>query len=349
MKLKFLKFTSLLIVALVVILSCENDDDVNFRPAELRDRAEQQLTDNQELLAYLGSHYYNSGFFETGTNHKYTDIVITELQPSQNVPEGHTLLIDAVLPAETTTFEDTTYEYYVLRINQGGGESPNFTDEVRVRYEGFLEETGEVFDGVATPIDFRMQQSLGLFEGGVIRGWQLVLSSFNTAAGFSSNNGIVDYNDFGLGVMFLPSGLGYFGTPIPGVPSYSNLIFKFELLQFEVDDHDGDGIPTFLEDTDENIDVLDDDADEDTFPDFLDPDDDNDGVLTQNEIITNQYIVDTNMNQDEPVLAITEFEVSRFETDGIITINTVTFFDTNGNMIFDHLDEDVTEDYSDDN
>ncbi len=84
--------------------------------------------------------------------------------------------------------------------------------------------------------------------------------------------------------MFVPSGLAYFSGTSTG-SSYDNLIFKFELLQFEVEDHDNDGIPSYLEDLDNDLDVIDDDTDEDGFVNFIDSDDDADGVSTLNELI----------------------------------------------------------------
>jgi len=80
--------------------------------------------------------------------------------------------------------------------------------------------------------------------------------------------------------MFIPSGLAYFAGSQNGIPSYSNLIFKFELLQYEVDDHDNDGVPSYIEDYNMNLDVNDEDTDEDEIPDYFDVDDDGDGVLT---------------------------------------------------------------------
>ena len=260
----------------MVFISCGDDDGPNTT-FELRDRAEQQAADRDSLMDYLSTHYYNSSLFESGTNHRIDDIIITELAEGETVPDGSTLLLD-VIETRTTVFDETDYEYYFLRLNQGGGESPNFTDRVRVRYEGFLEVDGEVFDGVATPIDLPMQ-GIG-FSGGVIRGWQLIIPEFNAANSFSLNNGIVEYDDYGLGIMFIPSGLAYFAGSQNGIPSYSNLIFKFELLQYEVDDHDGDGVPSYIEDYNMNLDVNDEDTDEDEIPDYFDVDDDGDGVLT---------------------------------------------------------------------
>ncbi|GAB4162835.1 MAG: hypothetical protein Tsb0033_22300 [Winogradskyella sp.] len=313
-------------------------------PIVERDRTEQQEADSDSLVDYLSSHYYNSDFFMTGTNHKYTDIVITELAEGEDVPAGHTLLIDAV-ETHTTTYFETDYEYYILRLNQGGGQSPRFTDQVRVRYEGTLVETGESFDGVVTPIDLLMQ-GVG-FSGGVIRGWQLVLPQFSTASDFMINNGIVEYDNYGLGMMFLPSGLAYFSSTASGIlSSYSNLTFKFELLQFEEVDHDGDGIPSYIEDLDSNLDVLDNDTDEDLAPNYVDVDDDNDGVNTIDELMPNSYIVDTNNGDTEPVLGSNEYEVSRSEANGVITINTVIVMDSDSNGVPDYLQEDITTNYN---
>lgn len=268
-------------MALVVaFISCEEDDDPNVT-FEVRDRTEQQIADKDSLLDYLSSHYYNSSFFESGTNHRIGDIVITELMEGETVPDGNTLLIDAI-ETHYTTYLETDYEYYILRINQGGGDSPKFTDQVRVRYEGFLEETGEVFQTLATPLDLPLQ-GIG-FSGGAIRGWQLILPEFNTASDFVNGpDGITNYNDYGLGVMFIPSGLAYFSGSTTNVPTYANLIFKFELLQYQVADHDNDGVPSYIEDYNENLNVNDDDTDEDDSPDYIDLDDDGDGVLTIHE------------------------------------------------------------------
>lgn len=260
----------------MVFISCGDDDGPNTTFV-IRDRAEQQMADRDSLLDYLSTHYYNSSLFESGSNHRIDDIIITELAEGETVPDGSTLLMD-VIETRTTVFDETDYEYYFLRLNQGGGDSPNFTDRVRVRYEGYLEVDGEVFDGVATPIDLPMQ-GIG-FSGGVIRGWQLILPEFNVASSFMTNNGIVDYDDYGLGMMFIPSGLAYFAGSQNGIPSYSNLVFKFELLQYEIDDHDGDGVPSYIEDYNMNLDVNDEDTDEDEIPDYFDVDDDGDGVAT---------------------------------------------------------------------
>ncbi|MEM9680468.1 MAG: FKBP-type peptidyl-prolyl cis-trans isomerase [Bacteroidota bacterium] len=284
MKIKNYQSFLALLLCIVVALSCEEDDD-NFQPVEDRDRTEQQAADSDSIVSYLQSHYYNSAFLQSGPNMTINDIEITELEEGESVPDGHTLLIDDV-ELKTTTYQDAEYEYYILRLNQGGGaESPNFTDEVRVNYEGSLVTDGSVFDSAVNPTDLTLV-GFGLGSG-AIRGWQLILPEFNIAESFVQNgDGTVQFNNYGFGIMFIPSGLAYFSTgTIIGVPSYSNLIFKFELYQSEILDHENDTVPSYLEDLNGNGDVFDDDTDGDDFANYIDGDDDGDGVLTINEDI----------------------------------------------------------------
>ena len=50
----------------------------------------------------------------------------------------------------------------------------------------------------------------------------------------------------------------------------------------------------------------------------------------------------------EPEFGENEYELSREEEDGVITLETVTLVDTNNNGIFDHLDAEVTTNYNED-
>ncbi|MDN3493324.1 FKBP-type peptidyl-prolyl cis-trans isomerase [Winogradskyella bathintestinalis] len=356
MKIKTLLFTLSLMVFTALFISCNKDDDGDDGPTFVEaDRTEQQAEDNAEILAYLNSHYYNSSFFATGSNHKYTDIIISELPMGINGeydalpdPTNNTLLIDAV-NWYTTTYLDTEYTYYVLNINQGGGAAPKFTDEVRVRYEGSTinEEVGgeeDVFDSAVTPADFALQTD-GT-NNAVIKAWQLVMPLFKASINENIDaNGNVSFINSGLGVMFVPSGLAYFSSANTGA-AYDNLIFKFELLQVLVEDHDNDGVPSYIEDLNGNSDVTDDDTNEDGLPDFIDVNDDGDNVLTIDELIPNTYTVDTNVDEEEPILATNEFERSRTELAGVITIKTVTIADANDNDIPDYLEDSIEINYN---
>jgi len=288
MKIKTLKLSLYLLMAITIFISCNKDEGPTISFVEA-DRTEQQVKDRDSLLSYLTTHYYNASFFESGTNHKFTDVIIKELPQDADGnyldmpdPDQNTLLMDDV-EILTTEYLEVSYEYYILRLNQGSGESPAFTDAVRVQYEGSSIETEVIFDSSNTPISLGLVGD-GFTSFGTIRAWQLVLPTFNSALDFSSENGIVNYNDFGLGVMFVPSGLAYFSGTATG-SSYDNLIFKIELLQMEEIDHESDLVPSYIEDLNGNLDVADDDTDEDGFPNYVDLDDDGDGVLTLNEDI----------------------------------------------------------------
>lgn len=330
---KKLKSNFIAITLLVVIIafsSCKNNDD-GVITVEERDRTEQQAEDRDTLIAYLGSHYYNSGDFVGNMNPSIDDLVITELPDGEIVPDGHTLLSLAV-ETHNTVFLEVDYEFYILRLNQGGGSlSPHFPDNIRLNYSGNLLD-GSIFDSSVNSVVFDLSS--------LIPGWGRVIPEFNDAADFDFNtDGTISFLNAGLGAMFLPSGLAYFSGGIAGIPVYSNLVFKFELYQTEVNDHDFDGIPSWIEDLNEDIDLSNDDTDDNGLANFVSVDDDGDGVLTNDELEHIEYIVDTNMGEEEPILATEEYEVDRSEVDGIITINTVKVVDSNNDGLGDYLDD----------
>lgn len=297
-----MKLDKILLLAFILFIgfvSCKKDDDSDDDfEIEENDRTEQQIIDNDSLIGYLETHYYNASDFQEIINPSALDVVFTELIDGETLPDGSTLLIDAV-ETKTTTFEDADYEYYILRLNQGlGDSSPSFADSVYAEYEGSTLDN-EVFETVSN-INSGSVDLLTL-----IRGWQLVFPEFNVASDFIENiDGTVDYNNHGAGVMFLPSGLGFFSTFINS-SQYAPVIFKFNLIGIQENDHDGDGIPSYLEDLngdgeftvnfDDLEDTTDDDTDGDGFANYIDTDDDDDGVLTIYEDLNE----DGNFNNDD--------------------------------------------------
>ena len=197
-----------------------------------------------------------------------------------------------------------------------------------------------MFDSSVIPVDFNLLS--------LVVGWSRVLPEFNAAESFIENgDGTVSFLNSGVGVMFIPSGLGYFDAGPAGIAPYSNLIFKFELYQSKVSDHDFDGVPSYKEDLNDDQNYSsDDDTDGNGLQDFLDPDDDGDGVATLNELEPKIYIIDTNQGEQEPTLGAKEFEISRSEDAGVITINTVTIKDSDNNGVDDYLDENITINYN---
>ena len=279
------KFTLFALSMLALVSSCKKDDDNGPDYVEA-DRTEQQVIDRDSLIGYLQTHYYNSGTFTTPGNYRAADIIIKELPKDTNGnylpmpnPDTNTLLIDAVT-TKTTSYLDVNYEYYYLSINEGGGDRPHFCDNVRLNYSGML-QTDLVFDSAVNPVTFDLLN--------LIQGWRLVIPEFKASVGppVIEEDGTITYNDYGFGVMFLPSGLAYYASPPLGVTRYANLIFKFELYQTEINDHDNDLVPSYKEDLNGDGNLYNDDTDGDGIPNFLDSDDDGDRVLTKHEDIDN--------------------------------------------------------------
>lgn len=269
---KFKLYVAVSLVFLLTTLSCNNDDDSGGIPEA--DRTEQQVKDNDSLLKYLSTHYYNAAKMQDPANFHIDSLIIYDL-PSDGVlpnPQDNHLLIEDVTTL-TKMVDETLYEYYALRLNDGGGEFPDFSDNVRLNYEGSL-TNGNVFDSTTNSVVFDLLA--------VVAGWRYILPTFKTAFGdpIINEDGTVSYNDYGFGMMFIPSGIGYFASPPSGIPVYSNLIFKFELYQSADNDHDRDGVLSQFEDLNGNQNVFDDDTDGDGIANFNDVDDDGDGVLT---------------------------------------------------------------------
>ena len=300
-----------LIAILLLGFSCGDDDDDGVIAVPEADRTEQQVIDNDSLVTFLQSHYVDESLLTNNSTILLNEIEINQLPEDGELPNPNqnSLLIDMV-ETLTTTYFDVEYEYYILKINQGGSEnSPNFSDKVRVSYEGTLMDD-TVFDSSSTPVDFDLTST--------IAGWGRVLPEYNNAEDFVINSdGTVTYNNPGIGIMFLPSGLGYYSAAAGSVPVYSNLIFKFKVFQSEVNDHDFDNVPSHLEDLNGDYDLTNDDTDEDTFADFVDSDDDNDGTLTIDEDLEPDSDLTVDRDGDgDPTNDIGDGDPTNDDTDG---------------------------------
>ncbi|MBU2952010.1 hypothetical protein KO493_15015 [Tamlana agarivorans] len=282
---KLMKLSLFVLGLATCFFSCDKDDDDDSTTIVIRDRTEQQVEDKALLLDYLETHYYNASKFDSSNpDPKSEDIVITELNDGDVVPVGHKLLIDDVITKDVN-YADTDYEIYYLDLNRNvdpNAPSPHFCDNVVTNYEGFTLDN-EVFD----------RSTNGAFNTdllSLITAWQKVIPEFHTAETFNENaDGTSNYVNHGVGVMFVPSGLAYYSTGSTSIPAYTCIAFTFDLLQMFENDHDGDGVPSYLEDINGDgqftlnsaVDVFDgDDTDGNGVIDAYDTDDDGDGVLT---------------------------------------------------------------------
>ncbi|QIE60658.1 hypothetical protein G5B37_14140 [Rasiella rasia] len=308
---KILKYGVLLLTILPALVACGGDDDntdPNFVPA--RDRGEEEPLSTVIVEEYLNTHFYNyEEFANPPANFDYK--IKFDTIAGENADKIR--LIDQVSSkiVKDRVTEGVTYKLYYLDALQGAGEKPTFGDFATVSYEGIYineeESTSpytKLFDSSVTPVKFDLTT--------IVNGLQDAIIEFETASNFTTNpDGSISFEDYGVGAVFMQAGLGYYVNPPPGsdIPLYSQLIFTFQLYAKETGDQDGDGLPTFMEDPNGNGLEEDDDTDGDVAPNFDDADDDGDGRPTRDEIV-----IDSQGN--------------------------VTFTDTDGDGIPDHLDAD---------
>ncbi len=311
------KLFSLLFLSLL-IASCGPDDDITTAP--LRDFQQQYNTDIAEIETYLKTHTItvidNPGFVDD------QDVIFTkvaEMDPSCLWLDARLTSRDVVDPTGRPYIHNVAYKIYYVKLREGGGAandklSPCNVDAVLTSYTGkyifnytdpddatSIEQKTFEFESVPYP-----QANLGLES--VIKGWSEIFPKFRPGDYTSSPGEPVNFTDFGAGIMFIPSGLGYFNASQSAIPAYSPLIFTFKLYDMTRLDQDGDGIPSWLEDIDGDgyLRVLGpdwtnpDDTDGDLAPDYLDLDDDGDNVLT---IVENRRPA----HPDDPNPTITQY------------------------------------------
>lgn len=241
----------------------------------IRSAAVQSSDDDIELRSYLLSHFYNYDDFNSKPDDYSLKIVIDSLS-GDNIDK--TPLIEMVKEQILTVKQDGVdipHKLYYLVARQGNSSKPTNIDSTFVTYSGSLID-GSVFDFRDLPLWFDLAQ--------VVQGFRMGITNFNAGSYSVNNNGTINFEGFGQGVMFFPSGLGYFSNTNSGIPQYSPLIFKVSLLTTNISDHDNDGIPSYLEDIDLDGEPLNDDTDGDGNINLYDADDDGDGILTINEI-----------------------------------------------------------------
>ena len=256
---------------------------------------------NQEIIDYLQTHFYNYDEFANPPADFNFQIVLDTIA-GENA--NRTPLIDQVesrvVNVSSSDFlledgeEDIPHTYYFLIAREGAGPRPTFADSTFARFSGQL-LNGLVFDQVSTISAFDVPgfRFPGPGDNRAFRGFGEGLQEMRGGTTVIDNpDGTFESPDSGIGMIIFPSGLGTFNGFRDPIPQYAPLIFTFEVLSVIQADHDRDGILSILEDLNGNGNLLDDDSDiaSDLFgvlPNYLDPDDDGDNTLTRDEIIIN--------------------------------------------------------------
>lgn len=281
------RFYFLLLFSAVLLFSCNKSDDSST--VTIRKFSEQYAVDSLMINDYLKTHYIETYVNTNG----YDDQDVT----LSTIPEGgsQTSLWDlATSPTYPKLFykdvalDEITYRVYYLKLREDypEGTSPSRVDAVKVAYKGvYLYYDEDNNNALSTKqFDYNPYPDNFFVLNTVIRGWTEIIPLFKAGTKTVAEGQPTLYSQFGAGVMFVPSGLGYYNQAQVNIPSYSPLIFNFKLYDVTRMDQDGDGVLSIYEDINQNGIFTDDDTDGDGIYDYLDPDDDNDGYFTKTEI-----------------------------------------------------------------
>ena len=274
--------------------SCGSDDNNTTEPVELRDFSEQSITDDALLVDYLSNHFYNYEDFP-----RADDTVVTiSIDTISGDNADKTPMIDQVqqlsVPITDANGVVTKHTLYYLVAQQGSEleKKSSIVDSTYVSYRGEL-LTGTIFDQRNTPIWFDNIR--------VVSGFRYGLQNFAPGTFSQDTDGTISFRDYGQGILFMPSGLGYYSSPQGLIPAYAPIVFTVSVYTSNVADHDNDGVFSIDEDPDGDGNPLNDDTDGDGTPNLLDFDDDGDGILTFLELdADNDGIIDDTDNDGIP-------------------------------------------------
>ena len=270
---KDLRFLFCLLLSSSLVLSCKKDDG----PEPVRELQEQAPKDDEALVSYLQTHFYNYEEFDEDPD-KYKIEISIDTIADDNADK--TPLWDQV---QTKTIElkdrndnKVPNKMYFLEVREGVGEKPSRMDSTFVTYKGTLLNRN-VFDRKQLPVWF------DLADPRLTRGFKEFIPELKPGNHSVNADGTFEFDQYGQGMVFIPSALGYYSKNLPSIPKYSPLVFSVALHKVNPADHDNDGILSIDEDPDGDGNPFNDDTDEDRVPNYLDSDDDNDGTLTKKE------------------------------------------------------------------
>lgn len=278
------------ILCVIALWSCTPDEDEKAPPP--KPFGEQYTKDLEAIETYLKKHSFSvvevdnridvviDTFIVGNAEGKVSIWDNTQYPLKWKMVKNDSRVSNLVNGTSTDTLE---YKMYYFVINEGGGKATTRFDSTYVSYRGWRLDNKQ-FDISNTPIwsSFpRITPDEVTLISGFRRFSSLLKASESIAVG---SDGEVNFNNYGVGVVFLPSGLGYYNASQLNIPAYSPLVFTIRLHSVRDRDHDRDGILSKFENGNNEEDLYSVDTDNDNIPDFLDLDDDNDNVRTLLEI-----------------------------------------------------------------
>lgn len=300
----------ILVAFFLAIAACNKDDDDNF------DAAAQALIDDADLIEYLETHYLNED-----------DGGIWTIDNDQTPLMGQ-------VEVDNIDYDDIAYKLYYLVEDEGATISPSLVDSVYTTYTGMLLDS-TVFDKRTSSVWFSLTS--------LVPGWGYGFSHFKGGNLMQNPDESFYYENYGKGILFIPSGLAYGNSYNASIPENSPLVFEIALQDVNRVDQDYDTVLSVYEDLNGNRDLTDDDTDGDELPNFVDADDDGDSILTINEDVNGNG---DPMDDDTDGDGIPNYLDSDDDGDGKLTIDEdidgdgdPTNDDTDGNGTPNYLDK----------
>lgn len=216
---KKIKFFVLSILFTSTFLSCVKDVDIP-QPAVKRDYQTQYNEDIIKIENYLKTHsisVINHPGFLDHMNVSYATVPSLDANSIWGI---NPLTPNANVLSKLVTTQGVVHKVYYLRLQDGVGTSPTVSSQIRSYYKCSLMDNGSTIVGSSadTGVDLHMSQ--------LILGWREIFPLFK----MGTISGPNQYNDYGAGVMFLPSAMAYYDLQVNQIPSYSPLIYNFKLF-----------------------------------------------------------------------------------------------------------------------
>ncbi|WP_313807191.1 hypothetical protein [Flavobacterium sp.] len=256
-------------------VGCQKDDSPSDTPA--RPHYKVYPEDLAKIESFLQSHYIEVNDLNGNSEVDMGEIVVDSLDATHTVSIWNQT--DYPLQYKIVKLYDVDFKVYYLKLDGKGdteadGKKPSGVDRIRFAYRGFL------LDG--TEFDYSSDAVYDLT--GLVKGWGYIVPEFRAGTSVIGSDGDLINTNYGAGIMFLPSGLGYYSNGSSTIPNYSPLVFYFNLFNTIYLDHDNDKIQSRYEYVIDEEDGTILDTDSDGAPDYADTDDDNDGYMTIDEI-----------------------------------------------------------------
>ena len=281
------KFYFILFSLTFILFSCDKSSSDSAIP--IRDFAVQYTADIAIIEDYLTTHYLVVDDNQEVTISKITNPLVQSSMMSLLNSETYPKLL-----VKEVALDDIIYKLYYFKLKADNSSStaiaPSRADEVLTSYRGsYLFYSSVTEEKVTTTtlnsilFEYTPNPLLYFRLDAVVRGWTEIMPLFKSGDKVDVVGEPISYTDFGAGIIFIPSGLGYYNRSQPGIPSYSPLVFSFKLLQVKFGDQDQDGILSNNEDLNGDGDFTNDDTDGDGVQNLYDVDDDGDGYFTLTE------------------------------------------------------------------